>query len=104
MVADQPVPRTKDDFERLLAAGRERIAWAVQELIALVGPIFEGYHQACLAVEEFCSTAGARRAMRPCRCAASAASSPQASTARRRSEPRPAGNTPSTTSASRSRG
>ena len=57
MVADQPVPRTKDDFERLLAAGRERIAWAVQELIALVGPIFEGYHQACLAIEELCSAA-----------------------------------------------
>ena len=66
MVADQPVPRTKDDFERLLAAGRERIAWAVQELIALVGPIFEGYHQACLAVEEFCSTAVALRLVRQC--------------------------------------
>ncbi len=34
MVADQPLPRTKDDFERLLAAGRERIGWAVQEVLA----------------------------------------------------------------------
>jgi len=58
MVADQPVPRTKDDFERLLAAGRERIAWGVQEVIVLVWPIFEGYHQAYLAIEELCSTAG----------------------------------------------
>ena len=46
---------SKDEFERLLAAGRERIGWAVQELTALAGPIFEGYHQTCLAVEEFCA-------------------------------------------------
>ena len=45
-------PRTS--FERLLAAGRERIAWAVQELVAVVRPLFEGYHQASLAIEEFC--------------------------------------------------
>jgi ATP-dependent helicase HrpA len=57
MVADQPVPRSKDDFERLLAAGRERIAWGVQEVIALAWPIFEGYHQAYFAIEELCSTA-----------------------------------------------
>ncbi len=57
MVADQPIPRTKVDFERLLDAGRQRIAWAVQELIAVVRPIFEGYHQACLAIEEFCGGA-----------------------------------------------
>jgi ATP-dependent helicase HrpA len=59
LVADRPVPRTKDDFQRLLALGRERIAWAVQDLIALVKPIVEGYHQAWLAVEEFCGAAGA---------------------------------------------
>ena len=57
MVADQPVPRTRDDFVRLLAAGRERIAWAVQELAAVVRPIFEGYQQASLAIEEFCTAA-----------------------------------------------
>ena len=53
MIADQPIPRCKEDFQRLLAAGRQRIAWAVQELVALVAPIFEGYHQAHLAVEAF---------------------------------------------------
>jgi ATP-dependent helicase HrpA len=57
MVADQPVPRTKDDFQRLLAAGRQRIAWAAQELTAVAWPIFEGYHQANLALDEFCSRA-----------------------------------------------
>jgi ATP-dependent helicase HrpA len=54
MVADQPVPRSRADFAGLLAAGRQRIAWAAQELIAAVWPIFEGYHQACLAIETFC--------------------------------------------------
>ena len=57
MLAGQPVPHTKDEFQRLLDTGRERIAWAVQELIALVGPIFEHYHQAFLAIEELCSAA-----------------------------------------------
>jgi hypothetical protein len=58
MVADQPVPRTKEEFERLLAEGRKRIAWAVQELPALAGPIFETCHEANLALEKFCDTAG----------------------------------------------
>ena len=39
-------PRTKDEFQQLLSAGRERIGWAVQELIASCWPLFEGYHQA----------------------------------------------------------
>jgi ATP-dependent helicase HrpA len=56
MVADQPVPRTKDQFAQFLAAGRGRIAWAVQELIALVGPIFEGFHQAHLAIDNVSGT------------------------------------------------
>ena len=55
MLIDQPAPRTKDEFESLLSAGRERIAWAMQELAALARPLFEGYHQACLAIEGFCS-------------------------------------------------
>jgi ATP-dependent helicase HrpA len=63
MVADQPVPRTKDEFQSLLDAGRERIGWAVQELVAIMGPIFEGYHQACLAIEELESTAGGSNAL-----------------------------------------
>jgi ATP-dependent helicase HrpA len=51
------VPRTRDDFQRWLAAGRGRIGWAVQELIGLVRPLFEGCHQASLAVESFRTTA-----------------------------------------------
>ncbi|MFZ1934100.1 MAG: DUF3418 domain-containing protein, partial [Thermoguttaceae bacterium] len=53
MVADQPLPRTRDDYVHLLAAGRERIGWAAQELLSVAWPLFEGYHQASLAVEEF---------------------------------------------------
>jgi ATP-dependent helicase HrpA len=55
MVADQPVPRSKKEFEQLLAAGRERIAWAVQDLTTVARPLFEGYHQACLALEGLCN-------------------------------------------------
>jgi ATP-dependent helicase HrpA len=55
MVTGQPVPRTKDDFQRLQLAGRERIGWAVQELMAVVRPLFEGYHQVGLALDAFCS-------------------------------------------------
>jgi ATP-dependent helicase HrpA len=62
MLADQPVPRTKHEFERLLGAGRERVAWAVQELIALAKPLFEGYHRTCLALEEFARPVGATAA------------------------------------------
>jgi ATP-dependent helicase HrpA len=53
MVADQPTPRSKDDYQRLLAAGRERIGWAAQEVLSVAWPLYEGYHQACLAVEQF---------------------------------------------------
>ena len=57
-MANEPTPRTKDEFQRWLAASRERLAWAVQELTSLAGPMFEGYHQAHLALEELCSKAG----------------------------------------------
>jgi ATP-dependent helicase HrpA len=53
MVADQPLPRSKAEYQQLLAAGRERIGWAAQELLSIVWPLFEGYHQASLAVEQF---------------------------------------------------
>jgi ATP-dependent helicase HrpA len=62
MIAGQPTPRTKEEFERFLAAGRERIAWGVQELIAIASPLFEGYHQAILAVEGICASAGKKDA------------------------------------------
>ena len=58
MLADQPVPRTEEEFAKLLAAGRERIGWAVQELTSLVGPLFEGYRQASLTLDQLGSLAG----------------------------------------------
>ncbi len=58
MPSDQPLPRSKEEFETLLAASRERLAWAVQELTSLAGPLFDGYHKANLALEELCKTAG----------------------------------------------
>jgi hypothetical protein len=56
MVADQPVPRTKEEFKRLVKNGRERIALGVQELTTVIGPLFDIYHQASLALERLCST------------------------------------------------
>jgi ATP-dependent RNA helicase HrpA len=55
MVAGQPVPRTKADFQYLLDTGRQRIAWAMQELTAVVAPIFEELHRASIALEDLCS-------------------------------------------------
>ncbi len=63
MTTDEPMPRTKDEFQRWLAASRERLAWAVQELTSLAGPMFEGYHQTHLALEELCSKAGRTEAL-----------------------------------------
>ncbi|MEN6458973.1 MAG: ATP-dependent RNA helicase HrpA [Thermoguttaceae bacterium] len=59
MVADQPTPRAKNDFQRLLEAGRGRIAWAAQELLPVVRPLCEGYAQAQAALERLASTVGA---------------------------------------------
>lgn len=58
MPTDQAVPRTKADFEQFLAACRERIGWAVQELTTLVGPLFESCLQAHEAIDELCRTVG----------------------------------------------
>ena len=62
MPTDLPAPRTKQDFERLLSAFRERTVWAVQELGSVARPIFEGYHQASLALEQFCNQADRAKA------------------------------------------
>ncbi len=51
-VAGQPIVRTKGDFERRLAEGRQRIVPAVQDVAELAGPLFEAYHQAQLALEQ----------------------------------------------------
>jgi ATP-dependent helicase HrpA len=39
------MPRTKAEFDARIAAGRERIGWAVQELTALTGPWFDAYRE-----------------------------------------------------------
>ncbi len=57
MVFGQSVPGSRMEFEQLVAAGRERIAWAVQELAGVVGSIFEGYHQTRLAMDQLASRA-----------------------------------------------
>jgi len=51
-VADQPVPRSREAFDKWLAAGRKRIVPAVQDVARLVGPLLEAHHQARLAVEQ----------------------------------------------------
>lgn len=51
-MADQPLPRSKAEFHEQLAAGQQRIGWAVQEVVALVMPLVEGFHQAELAAGE----------------------------------------------------
>jgi ATP-dependent helicase HrpA len=51
-MADQPLPRSKAEFHEQLAAGQQRIGWAVQEVVALVMPLVEGFHQAELALEK----------------------------------------------------
>jgi len=51
-MADQPLPRSKSEFYEQLAAGQERIGWAVQEVVGLVMPMFESFHQAELALEK----------------------------------------------------
>jgi ATP-dependent helicase HrpA len=52
-LADRPVPRTKAEFQQQLAAGRERVGVAVQEVMELVRPLFEGWHETQAALEEF---------------------------------------------------
>ncbi len=49
------LPRTKPEFDQRLAAGRERIGLAVQEVAGLVGPLLETHHQARLALERAAS-------------------------------------------------
>lgn len=51
-MANQPLPRSKTEFHEQLAAGQQRIGWAVQEVVGLVMPMFESFHQAELALEK----------------------------------------------------
>jgi ATP-dependent helicase HrpA len=50
-VADRPVPRSKEEFQKTLAEGRKRIVPAVHEAATLAGPLLEEYHRARLAVD-----------------------------------------------------
>ena len=51
-VAELPLPRTRAEFDQRVGAGRERIGLAVQDLARLLGPLWEAYHQARLALEQ----------------------------------------------------
>jgi len=51
-VAELPVPRDRAAFEERLRLGRERIGLAVQDLAKVLGPLWEAYHQARLALEQ----------------------------------------------------
>lgn len=55
-LADEPLPRTKGEFESQLERGRERIGLAVQDVLGLIGPILETRQQARLAMEQSGST------------------------------------------------
>jgi ATP-dependent helicase HrpA len=59
-LSDPSVPRTNEEFHRLLANGRERMGMAVQDVLDLAGPICEGFHQSCLVLEQFTGTSIAR--------------------------------------------
>jgi ATP-dependent helicase HrpA len=43
---------TREEFHARLKAGEERIGLAVQDVDAMIGPLFEAYHQARLAMDE----------------------------------------------------
>ena len=49
--SDPSIPRTKAEFDRYVAAARQRIGLAVQDATGLLGPLLEAYHQARLALE-----------------------------------------------------
>jgi ATP-dependent helicase HrpA len=50
-LGDEPLPRTGEEFLARRQQADERIAGAVQEVLQLLGPLLEGFHQARLAVE-----------------------------------------------------
>ncbi len=47
---DAALPRTADDFQQRLKAGRGRLAAAVQQVANLIGPLCEAYHKLRLAL------------------------------------------------------
>jgi ATP-dependent helicase HrpA len=54
-LADPPLPRSRDAFQQRLQSGGERMGLAVQEVTALLFPLFQAYHEARLAWEQSAS-------------------------------------------------
>jgi ATP-dependent helicase HrpA len=50
-LADERLPRTAEEFARRLGESSERTGLAVQDVLPLASPLFEGFHQARLALE-----------------------------------------------------
>jgi ATP-dependent helicase HrpA len=51
-VAELPMPRDRAAFDERLRVGRERVGLAVQEIVRVLGPLWEAYHRARLALEQ----------------------------------------------------
>jgi len=56
------IPRTRTEFEALVADARARVGLAVQDVAKVIGPLFEAYYQARLALERL-GEGGAARAL-----------------------------------------
>jgi ATP-dependent helicase HrpA len=54
-VDDRPIPRSQDDFEAARIAGRRVLPVVVQDVAALMPPLFEAYHKARCLLEEHAS-------------------------------------------------
>ncbi len=52
VLRNSPLPRTRDDFNKLLKTSAEQLLPAVQEVSRFAMPLFEAYHQARLALEQ----------------------------------------------------
>ncbi len=52
------IPRTKAEFEALMATARSRIGLAVQDIAKLIGPLLETHYQARLALERLLENQG----------------------------------------------
>ncbi len=46
------IPRDADTFKKFCESADEKISLAVQDLVKLVVPLLEGFHQVCIAAEE----------------------------------------------------
>jgi ATP-dependent helicase HrpA len=51
-LADQPLPRSPEEFQQRLKTGRENVPGIVGEVARLLGPLFKNYHAMRLALED----------------------------------------------------